>query len=118
MTTALETAPFRLPERPAETDILAKYFRTVGEPTRLRILALLAEGERSVGELVEALGAPQPKVSNHLGCLRWCRFVETRREGRTIYYRVADERVTQMVELARELLAGNEELVAACGVGG
>lgn len=114
---SIATAPFRLPERPLETDILAKYFRVAGDPTRLRILALLGEGERSVGELVEALGAPQPKVSNHLACLRWCRFVETRREGQTIRYRIADERVSRMIALARELLEGNEELVAACGIG-
>lgn len=113
---AIVTAPFRLPERPLETDILAKYLRTVGDPTRLRILTLLGERERSVGELVVALRAPQPKVSNHLACLRWCRFVETRREGRTIYYRVADERVSRMIELARELLEGNEEHVAACRI--
>ena len=85
MTTTLEAAPFQLPERPAEADIVAKYFRGFGDPTRVRILELLAAGERSVGEIVEALGLPQPKVSNHLACLRWCGFVEGRREHRTIY---------------------------------
>lgn len=113
---AIAWSPFRLPEAPLDTDVLAKYFRVAGDPTRLRILALLGEGERSVGELVEALGAPQPKVSNHLACLRWCRFVETRREGRTVLYRIADERVARMIALARELLEGNEEHVAACRI--
>jgi DNA-binding transcriptional ArsR family regulator len=111
---ATAEAPFRLPERPLESDMVAKYFRGLGDATRMRILEALGTGERSVGELVELLGEPQPKVSNHLGCLRWCGFVEGRREHRTIYYRVADERVLRMIELARGLLQENAEHVAAC----
>jgi DNA-binding transcriptional ArsR family regulator len=108
-------APFRLPAAPAEADLLAKYFRVLGDRTRLRVLELVAERERSVGELVTLLGEPQSKVSNHLGCLRWCGFVATRREHRTVHYRVADERVTAVVELGRALLHGNAEHIAACG---
>lgn len=115
MEAALATAPFRLPLVPAESDLLAKYFRVLGDRTRLRVLELVAEEERSVGELAKALGEAQPKVSNHLACLRWCGFVETRREHRTIYYRLADERVSQVIELGRLLLHENEEHVAACG---
>jgi DNA-binding transcriptional ArsR family regulator len=109
------TGPFRLPEAPAPSDLVAKYFRGFGDPTRVRILELLrAEGELSVGELVDRLGEPQPKVSNHLGCLRWCGFVETRREHRTALNRIADERVVQMLDLATSLLGDNAEHVAAC----
>ena len=111
---ATKDAPFRLPEQPVEADIVAKYFRGLGDPTRLRILEALAEGERSVGELVELIGAPQPKVSGHLACLRWCGFVESRREFRTVHYRIADERVEAMIALARSLLQNNAEHVAAC----
>ena len=111
---AVADAPFRLPERPLESDIVAKYFRGLGDATRMRILDALAAGERSVGELVELLGEPQPKVSNHLACLRWCGFVDSRREYRTVYYRIADPRVLELVRLARALLADNAEHVAAC----
>jgi ArsR family transcriptional regulator, cadmium/lead-responsive transcriptional repressor len=114
MASTMETAPFQLPEQPVETDIVAKYFRGLGDPTRLRILELLADGERSVGELVGLTGAPQPKVSNHLACLRWCGFVESRREYRNVHYRVADERVLEMMRLARGLLQDNADHVAAC----
>ncbi len=108
-------APFRLPAAPVETDLVAKYFRGLGDPTRLRILELLRdEGELSVGELAERLGEPQPKVSNHLACLRWCGFVEARREHRTVYNRIADKRVLKMLELAHGLLEDNTEHVAAC----
>jgi DNA-binding transcriptional ArsR family regulator len=108
-------APFRLPEAPARSDLVAKYFRGLGDPTRLRIVELLrAEGELSVGELVERLGEPQPKVSNHLACLRWCGFVEARREHRTVYNRIADARVVELLELGHALLEENAEHVAAC----
>jgi DNA-binding transcriptional ArsR family regulator len=114
MTAVTVSAPYRLPAAPGEADLLAKYFRVLGERTRLGILELLAEGERSVGEQVRLLGESQPKVSNHLACLRWCGFVSSRREHRTIHYRLADERVLELVELARGLLYENAEHVAAC----
>jgi len=108
-------APFRLPEAPARSDLVAKYFRGLGDQTRVKILELLRdEGELSVGELVERLGQPQPKVSNHLACLRWCGFIEARREHRTVYNRIADKRVVKMLDLAHALLADNAEHVAAC----
>lgn len=111
---ALADSPFAIPEQPLETDIVAKYFRAFGDSTRVRILELLRERERSVGELTELIGAPQPKVSNHLACLRWCGFVDRRRDHRTVHYRVADERVTEMLDLAHSLLRDNADHVAAC----
>src|SRR5262245_56952617 len=108
-------APFRLPEAPARDDLVAKYFRGLGDPTRVRILELLRdEGELSVGELVTRLAEPQPKVSNHLACLRWCGFIETKRDDRTVYNRIADERVVKMLELAQALLDDNAAHVAVC----
>ena len=115
MSSVLESAPFRLPEAPLASDLVAKYFRGLGDPSRLRILELLRdEGELTVGGLVERLDEPQPKVSNHLACLRWCGFVASRREQRAVYYRIADERVVAILDLAHALLEDNEEHVAAC----
>ena len=115
MSSALSAAPFRLPAAPLETDLVAKYFRGLGDPIRLRILELLqSEGELSVGALVDRLGLPQPQVSNHLACLRWCGFIEARREGRIVYNRIADPRVVGMLDQAESLLADNAEHVAAC----
>jgi ArsR family transcriptional regulator, cadmium/lead-responsive transcriptional repressor len=112
---AIGTSPFRLPAAPLETDLVAKYFRGLGDPSRLRILELLqSEGELTVGAVVQRLGLPQPQVSNHLACLRWCGFVQARREGRRVFYRVADRRVEAMLELAQSLLADNADHVAAC----
>jgi len=109
-----EKAPFQLSDDLADTDLVAKYFRGLGDPTRLRILELVSAGELSVGEIVERLDLPQPRVSNHLACLRWCGFIEARREHRTVYNRIADKRVLKMLELAHALLADNAEHVAAC----
>lgn len=115
VSSVVTTAPFRLPSAPLATDLVAKYFRGLGDPSRLRILELLRrEGELTVGDLVERLGLPQPKVSNHLACLRWCEFIEARRAGRTVYNRIADPRVAEMLDLAESLLADNAEHVAAC----
>ncbi len=111
----MRAVPFRLPASPVETDLVAKYFRALGDPTRVRILELLrGEGELTVGALVTRLGLPQPRVSNHLACLRWCGFVEARRQGRSVYNRIADARVERLLELTRSLLADNAEHVAAC----
>jgi ArsR family transcriptional regulator, cadmium/lead-responsive transcriptional repressor len=110
-----QLAPFRLPDAPAPSDLVAKYFRALGDPTRLRILGLLQTGEElSAGALTRRLGQAQPKVSNHLACLRWCGFVTTRREHRVIYYRLADQRVAAILDLAQGLLDDNAYHVAAC----
>jgi ArsR family transcriptional regulator, cadmium/lead-responsive transcriptional repressor len=111
----LERSPFALSNAPTEPELVGKYFRALGDPTRVRILELLRDhDELSVTALVARLGQSQPKVSNHLACLRWCGFVHTRREHPTVYYRIADERVTQLLELGRALLADNADHVAAC----
>lgn len=111
----MRTVPFRLPSAPAHTDLVAKYFRGLGDPTRLRILELLRdEDELTVSELVDRLGQPQPKVSGHLACLRWCGFVDCRRDGRLVSYWIADQRVGELVALGQALLADNAEHVAAC----
>jgi ArsR family transcriptional regulator, cadmium/lead-responsive transcriptional repressor len=98
-----------------EMCLLAKFFNGFANSTRLSILLLLAQrGEMKVGELVEELGAPQPRVSDHLRCLAWCGYVRVRREGRNAYYSVADERVLEMLRLGESLLRDNLEHVESC----
>ena len=98
-----------------EMCLLAKLFNGFANSTRLSILLLLAQrGEMKVGELVDELGAPQPRVSDHLRCLAWCGYVKVRREGRNAYYSVSDERVMRMLELGEELLQDNVEYLEAC----
>jgi ArsR family transcriptional regulator len=112
-----EPAPFRLPRAPERADLVAKYFRGFGDPTRVRILELLRdEGDLTVGDLVDRLALPQPTVSTHLACLRWCGFVSTRRNHRLVFNEVADDRVLEMLDLAHSLLDDNAEHVASCCV--
>ncbi len=91
----------------------------LGDPTRIRVLQLLLDapaGECNVGELVAALGVPQSRVSTHLGCLRWCGLVQTRRESKQVYYRVADPRVRELLALGSAILHDHAAGVASCGM--
>ena len=100
-------------------ELAARFYRVLGDPTRLRLLTLLLDtptGECNVGELVTALDAPQSRISTHLGCLRWCGLVQTRREGRQVYYRVADPRIRDLLALGDALLREHAAGVATCGV--
>ncbi len=103
----------------SEPELLARFFRVLGDPTRVRLIQLLLEaptGECTVGELVTAVSAPQNRVSTHLGCLRWCGLVQTRRAGKQVYYRVADPRVRDVLTVGGALLRDYAAGVASCGV--
>src|SRR5665213_1707493 len=83
--------PHPLPEDLAE--LIARRFRALGDPMRVRILDLLREGERSVNELAAQLGAGQQNVSKHLALLADSGMVARRKQGNHVYYRIADEGV-------------------------
>ncbi len=95
-------------------ELLAKFVRGLGDPTRLQIVRYLLEGPRAVGEIVVHLAMPQSRISNHLACLKWCGYVSTERQGRVVVYRVADRRVRALIELARDIAADNAAHVANC----
>lgn len=92
----------------------ARFFRVLGDPTRLRILELLLAGPRTVAELAAAVGAPRARVSNHLACLRWCGFAEAERRGRQVIYRIADPRLAELLTAARPLIADKAVHLASC----
>ena len=94
--------------------VTARFFHGLSDLTRLRIVEHLLEGEKNVSELVALLGQPQSRVSNHLACLRWCGYVDSRREGKFVYYRVSDPRVRQLLELARGVIADNAAAILSC----
>jgi ArsR family transcriptional regulator len=82
----------------------ADLFRVLGHPARVRILELLREGERSVGSLQAELGLESGSTSQHLAALRRIGLVEPRREGTSVYYRVSDERVFDLLEAGRAII--------------
>ncbi len=94
--------------------ITAKFFHGLSDLTRLRIVELLLGGEKNVSELMSALGQPQSRVSNHLACLRWCGYLDSRREGKFVYYRVSDSRVRELLALARGVIADNAAAILSC----
>ena len=102
-----------LPEAAGGVEVVARFFRALGDPARLRLLEFLLGGERTVTECVAQIGLSQGRVSSHLACLAGCGYVEGRREGRFTRYRVADPRVADLVVLARSMAAGNAAALAA-----
>lgn len=95
---------------PSEVAVLHEQARKASElmkalshETRLMILCLLNEQEMSVTEIEDIVGLPQATVSQQLARLRLDRFVETRREGRTVYYRIIDKQVGTIVESLYDL---------------
>ena len=79
-------------------ELIAARFRVLSDSTRLKILRTLGEDEMRVGELVEAIGSSQANVSKHLAILLEAGLVSRRRDGVTIFYRVADETVFELCE--------------------
>jgi DNA-binding transcriptional ArsR family regulator len=71
-------------------------------------------GARTVAELAAALRVPRSRLSNHLACLKWCRFVAARREGRYVRYRVADPRVARTIAAVDDLSRGRCGYLARC----
>lgn len=95
-------------------ELTAKFFRGLGDPTRLRIIELLVQRPMTVSEIVAALKQPQGRVSSHLACLRWCGFVSGQPRGRHVQYSVTDPRVTEVLSLARSMLAEHAANLEAC----
>ena len=87
--------------------VKGEFFRVLGHPARVRILELLRDGERTVGDLQEALGLDSSGTSQQLGALRRQGLVETRREGTSVHYRVRDPRLFQLLETARQILTSS-----------
>lgn len=87
----------------ANADRAAAFLKSLSHAPRLMLLCHLAAGERTVGELEAALGAPQAAVSQQLARLRQEGLVTARREGRTVRYALADERSRRMIGLLYEL---------------
>jgi DNA-binding transcriptional ArsR family regulator len=85
-------------------EVKASLFRVLGHPARVRILELLREGERSVGALQTELRLDSGGTSQHLAALRRVGVVESRREGTSVYYRVDDAKVFELLAVGRAII--------------
>jgi ArsR family transcriptional regulator len=99
----------------------ASVCQILSNPTRLKILNTLRDQEFSVAELARRIGTSMPNLSQHLAILRQRRVVLTRREGVTIYYRIANLKILRAFDIMREVLfeqlAEGRRLVKAAGAG-
>jgi DNA-binding transcriptional ArsR family regulator len=93
---------------------VAKFFRALADPTRLKLLEYILGGERTTADCVAHAGISQPRVSVHLCCLADCGYVTARRDGRKLRYAVGDPRVADLVVLARSLAADNAAALTCC----
>ena len=82
----------------------AEVCKSMASPTRLKIMNLLRDGERSVEGLKKRLGLPKANLSQHLSVLRQRRIVSTRRAGLNIYYKVANPKMIKACDILREVL--------------
>lgn len=96
------------------TDLKVKLFRGFSDPSRLSILSALRAEPLTVSEIVKATGLTQSNASNHLACLRCCGLVVCSQQGRYVRYRLSDERVATLLNLADELLTDVAHSVEEC----
>ena len=93
----------KMPQEEALYD-LSELFKVFGDSTRIRILFVLFEAEVCVCDLAAALGMTQSAVSHQLRILKQNKLVKSRREGKTIYYALADDHVKTIINMAKEHL--------------
>jgi DNA-binding transcriptional ArsR family regulator len=82
----------------------AEFFKTLGHPTRIRVLEILAERECSVGEMLQEMDIEASNLSQQLAVLRRAGVVSSRREGSTVYYALADPQIAELLAVARHIL--------------
>ena len=87
----------------------SEFLKSLANAQRLRILCLIMEGERPVGEIAEAIGANQSSVSQNLALMRREGLVVPRRSGQTIYYRLADKKLIKMFRLLSDMFCKPEK---------
>ena len=90
-------------------ELQSEISKTLAHPLRLALLHVLKDGEKTVNELVDILGASQSNISQHLALMRQRQIVKTRKEGSAVYYRVSSPKISQACDIMREVLM--EQLV-------
>ncbi|WP_248310124.1 metalloregulator ArsR/SmtB family transcription factor [Bosea sp. WAO] len=100
----------RVAEQRAKADYASELFKTLAHRTRLLLLYQLAESERSVTELEAILNLPQAAVSQQLARLRLQGLVATRRDGRSVIYRLISENIRDLLKAAISMEVGQPDV--------
>src|ERR1019366_1249870 len=87
--------------------VKAEFFKTLGHPSRIRVLELLRDGERSVSELVPEVGIESSHLSQQLAVLRRANLVQTRKEGTSVLYSVGNPAIFELLDVARRILTSS-----------
>jgi DNA-binding transcriptional ArsR family regulator len=95
--------PYQDPSRPI-SERKAALFRAMGHPARIRVLEVLANGERTVGQLQRAVGIESSHLSQQLAVLRHAGLVTSRKVGTSVVYAIRDEELVELLAVARRLL--------------
>lgn len=85
--------------------VKADFFKTLAHPARIRVLELLRDGERTVGQMIPDVGLEPSHLSQQLGILRRANILQSRKEGSTVLYSVTDPRIFELLEVARSILS-------------
>lgn len=104
----MKLSPKDIEEFSGNVEQAAALMKVLANPSRLLLLCLLSDGEKNVSELEELLKLRQPSLSQQLSRLREDKLVETRREGKSIYYRLASDEAQQIVVLLHSLFCGRQ----------
>lgn len=94
--------------------IEAKFFKGLGDKSRLAILETLSEDEKTVADIVKLTGLSQPNVSAHLACLLECGLVKRERDGQWVLYSITSEKVTEIIALMRAIVASHSQQLYDC----
>ena len=87
--------------------VKAEFFKALGHPARIRVLEVLRDGGRSVGELIPAVGIEPSHLSQQLGILRRANILQVRKQGAAVRYSVTDPRIFDLLEVARAILTSS-----------
>lgn len=87
--------------------IKAEFFKVLAHPARIRVLEVLREGERSVGDLVPEVGIESSHLSQQLGIMRRANLVQARKEGSTVIYSVGNRELFDLLDVARSIITSS-----------
>ncbi len=95
------------------SDSLIEELKALAHPLRFRILEVLKDGERNVGEIEDAASIGQPALSQQLGVLRKAGLVKTRKDAKMVYYRLGEEQLGKLASLVVDLVPSADEVTSS-----
>ena len=95
----IDSALKNMPQQ-TQIDSLSGFFKMLGDPTRIKMMYIMANGEVCVQDIASALGVTKSAISHQLSGLKGNRIVKSRREGKNVYYSIDDDHVSEVLNLA------------------